>query len=265
MAPTQPPKNGTCKFPCMPLKPCERSLRNAVVPQRTPGCGPTFTIRAWSPGTVIRWESAPVSVATAVICLLSSRGWPNSLVMQDQMDVSALSRRVISPVGSTPIHPITGWPSLLPSSHSRTSIGLPCGSLSLTGDVRGYHVPSQSQPNGLGALCPPVALLPMTRKLGILVPATVPFWLKPSSTFGLFSVTMFIERSPGFAIPSILGPLRRGADRCIGPSRFRCQPVGCGSIVRRRCTSRYLPAHLRRIPLMGQRVVSWHHAKHNND
>src|SRR6266436_9762797 len=82
--------------------------------------------------------------------------------------------------------------------------------------------------------------MPMTRKRGVLVPATVPFWLKPSSTFGLFSVTMFIERSPGFAIPSILVPLRRGADRYIGPSRFRCQPVGCGFIVRRRCTSRSL-------------------------
>jgi hypothetical protein len=181
------------------------------------------------------------------------------------MDVSPLSRGVMLPVGATPLHPITEWPSLLPSSPSRTSVGSPYSSLSLTGDVRGCHVPSQSHTNGVGALCPPVALLPMTRKRGILVPAPVPFWLKPSSTFGLFSVTMFIERSPEFAIPSILVPLRRGADRYIGPSRFRCQPVGCGSIVRRHCTSRYLPAHLRRIPLMGQRVVSWYHTKHNND
>src|SRR5216683_6497920 len=107
--------------------------------------------------------------------------------------------------------------------------------------------------------------MPMTRKGGVLVPATVPFWLKPASTFGLFSVTMFIERSPGFALPSILAPLRLGADRDIVPSRVRCQRVGCGFIVRRRCTSRYLPAHLRRIPLMGQRVVSWPNATHNND
>src|SRR5882724_848566 len=105
----------------------------------------------------------------------------------------------------------------------------------------------------------------MTRKGRVLVPATVPFWLKPSSTFGLLSLTMFIERSPGFAIPSILAPLRLGADRDIGPSRFRCQSADCGSIVRRHCTRRYLPAHLRRIPLMGQWDVSWHHAKHNND
>ena len=122
------------------------------------------------------------------------------------MDVCSLSRGVMLRACSTPIHPITEWLSLLPSSHSRTPIGSPYGSLSLAGDVRGYHVPSQSHPNGLGALCPPVALLPMTRKGGILVPATVPFWLKPHSTFGLFSLTMFIERSPGFALPSILAP-----------------------------------------------------------
>jgi len=181
------------------------------------------------------------------------------------MDVSALSRGVMLPVGATPIHPITEWPSLLPSSHSRTLIGLPYGSLSLQGKRTGFPCSVSVTTNGVGALCPPVALLPMTRNGKILVPATVPFWPKPASTFGLFSVTMFIERSPGFAIPSILAPLRRGADRDIGPSQGRCQPVGCGCIVRRRCTSRYLPAHLRRIPLMGQRVVSWRNATHNND
>ena len=108
----------------------------------------TFTIRAWSLRAVSRSESAPVSVATAVICLLSSGGWSNSLVMQDQMDVSPLSRGVMLPGGATPIHPITEWRSLLPSSHARTPIGLPYGSLSLTGDVRGCHVPSQSQRMG---------------------------------------------------------------------------------------------------------------------
>src|SRR5262249_52951181 len=66
-------------------------------------CDTTFTIRAWSPRTVIRWESAPVSVATAVICLLSLRGCPRSLVRQDQTDVSPLSRGVMLPVGATPI------------------------------------------------------------------------------------------------------------------------------------------------------------------
>jgi hypothetical protein len=81
----------------MPLKPCQRSLRNAVVPRRTPGYDTTFTIRAWSLRAVHRSESAPVSVTTAVICLLSLRGWPRSLVRQDQTDVSSLSRGVMLP------------------------------------------------------------------------------------------------------------------------------------------------------------------------
>src|SRR5262245_7712618 len=80
-----------------------------------------FTIRAWSLRTcrgtayqlmachaVGRSESAPVSVATAVICLLSLRGWPRSLVIKDQMDVCSLARGVMWPVGSIPIHPIPG-------------------------------------------------------------------------------------------------------------------------------------------------------------
>src|SRR5499427_3809084 len=82
-------------------------------------------------------------------------------------------------------------PLRLAFPHGRRT-GLPC-SVSVT-------------TNGVGALCPPVALLPMTRNGKVLVPTTVPFWPKPSSTFGLFSVTMFIERSPGFALPSILAP-----------------------------------------------------------
>jgi len=46
----------------------------------------------------------------------------------------------------------------------------------------------------------------MTRKTKVLVPATLPFWLKPFSIFGLLSVTMFIEHSHVFTIPLILAP-----------------------------------------------------------
>ena len=41
-------------------------------------------------------------------------------------------------LGSTPIHSITGRPSLLPSSHVRTSMGLPYGLLSLKGRHTGF-------------------------------------------------------------------------------------------------------------------------------
>ena len=51
------------------------------------------------------------------------------------------------------------------------------------------------------------------------------------------------------------------AGRYTVPSRFRCQSGDCGYRVRRLCTSRYLPAHLRRILLMEQQVWSIQHAR----
>jgi len=50
--------------------------------------------------------------------------------MKDQVEVCSLSRGVIWSRDSTPIHPITGWPSLFPPSHTRTPIGLSYDSLS---------------------------------------------------------------------------------------------------------------------------------------
>src|SRR3954454_9408063 len=41
---------------------------------------------------------------------------------------------------ATPIRPITDRPSLAPSSFTRNPIGSPCGSLSLAGGLRAYHV-----------------------------------------------------------------------------------------------------------------------------
>ena len=46
------------------------------------------------------------------------------------------------------------------------------------------------------------------------------------------------------------------AGRDTVPSRFGCQSGACGYRVRRRCTGRDLPAHLRRILLMEQQVWS---------
>ena len=66
------------------------------------------------------------------------------MVMQDQMDVCPLARGVMWRGRSPPIHPMTEWPSLLPSASARTPGGWPYGSLSLTGDVRGCQVPSPS-------------------------------------------------------------------------------------------------------------------------
>src|SRR5712692_4362821 len=158
----------------MPLKPCQRSLRNAIVPR-----GTTFTIRVWSLRTVIQSESAPVSVTTAVICFLSCRGWPSSLVMQDQMDVCPLARGL----NPSPPHDRVAFASsilLLPHAyrlalrlafpHGRRT-GLPC-SVSVT-------------TNGVGALYPPVACdahdkegeTPCTRYSALLAQAFQHLWL----------------------------------------------------------------------------------------
>src|SRR6266849_9633012 len=143
-----------CTARALPLNEWVRKCCKAwTLPQR-PACT-TFTIRAWSLRTV-RWtayqlmvcqapgpvESAPVSVVTAVICLLSSRSWPSSFVTKDQMDVCPLARGVMLRGRSTPIHPITEWPSLLPSSYARTPLGSPHGPLSTTEDVGGAQVPA---------------------------------------------------------------------------------------------------------------------------
>src|SRR5712691_12642831 len=57
------------------------------------------------------------------------------------------------------------------------------------------------------------------------------------------------------------GPSPPDAGRYTVPSRFGCQSGDCGYRVRRRCTGRYLPAHLRRILLMEQQVWSLQRAR----
>jgi hypothetical protein len=73
----------------------------------------------------------------------------------------------------------------------------------------------------------------MTGEESTPVPATLPFWLKPLSIFGLFLFTTFIERSHVFTIPSIQPHLRltlaetpfpRGSDA----SRVTVGPVSEG-------------------------------------
>src|SRR5712692_3438863 len=96
----------------------------------------------------------------------------------------------IASIGSIPIPPITGWPSLSPHSCTHTSIGVPCGLLPLSGEIWAYHVPSQCL-SGMGPPFPPGALMFTTGENAPPVPAPYPFWTKPVSTFALFSVTTF--------------------------------------------------------------------------
>jgi hypothetical protein len=63
------------------------------------------------------WEDAWICFEAALICFSSFRSSADYLATKHPMDVSSLAGRVISSLRpSTRIHPITGWPSLLPSS-----------------------------------------------------------------------------------------------------------------------------------------------------
>jgi len=55
--------------------------------------------------------------------------------MKDLAEVCPLSRGILFDYSLTPIHPITGWPSLFPRSFTRYLIGSPCGCLPLLEDV----------------------------------------------------------------------------------------------------------------------------------
>jgi hypothetical protein len=90
-----------------------------------------------------------------ISALLPNAGWLSSPVRPHQREVGPLARGVMSPHGSTPIRPITGRPSLAPSSFTRRPIGSPYGPLSLTGRRRAYHVPLMD-PDGLGRISSPV-------------------------------------------------------------------------------------------------------------
>jgi hypothetical protein len=121
--------------------------------------------------------------------------------MKDQMEVCLLSRGVMVPSGATPISLITRELSLPPSSFIRNSVGVPCSSLSLLGELRTYHVPLVCL-DGLGSACSPVMLMSPMGETGYPHAHHVPFWFKPVSTFGLFALTTFISSSHVLAIPS---------------------------------------------------------------
>src|SRR5438132_14282416 len=103
-----------------------------------------FTIRAWSRRTLRQTfcqlmacqpeatsGAAPASACAADIsaCLPESVG-QDSLVTKDQREVCTLAGGVMLTDDATPIRPITGRPSLAPSSLTRRPIGFSCESLS---------------------------------------------------------------------------------------------------------------------------------------
>jgi hypothetical protein len=63
-----------------------------------------------------------------ISALLPNASWLSCHVRPHQREVSPFARGVMLPVGATPIRPITGRPSLAPSSFTRCPMRSPCGS-----------------------------------------------------------------------------------------------------------------------------------------
>ena len=139
-----------------------------------------------------------------------------------------------------PAPPLVGLAAFLPSKKER--YGLPT-----------FH---KVDKNGLGALCPPVALgvhdrvclRPCTRYSALLAQACQHLWLAGCNDVYREFTCVHHTIHPAPSPPD--------AGRDTVPSRFRCQSSDCGYRVRRLWTGRYLPAHPRRILLMEQQVWS---------
>ncbi len=119
------------------------------------------------------------------------------------------SSHVANTTGSTRIRLITRRPSLFPTPiPAPLLVGLAAFLPSLREERYGLTTFHKVDKDGLGALCPPLALgvhdragmKPCTRYSAC--------WLKPLSTFGLSCITAFTKSSHLFTIPSIQPPLR---------------------------------------------------------
>src|SRR3954453_20562840 len=126
---------------------------------------------------------------------------------------------------ATPIRPVTGRPSLPPSSFTRRPVDLPYGGSTLAGGRRAYHVASQEslwirpRLDAGGTSSAP-------DESAASGPGHVPFWSEPVSTFGLSLFTTLAAVHLGWPYHAPLAPDRHGAgSRDLG-SRSGRHPRG---------------------------------------
>jgi hypothetical protein len=167
-----------------PQTPCRARRGNtltAVLPARY---SPAATQRPRPP-------EAHQQVLPAVICFPYQGSWSGFLVPRDPSEVSPLSGRVSPPIGG-PIRPITGRPSLFPTSSTRCAVPFPCGqdTTRMGGAQRAYPVDCRGDALRSGwDLSPGGAFGCRYRPLPPVVRPTLPVWLRPISLFGRFRLT----------------------------------------------------------------------------
>jgi hypothetical protein len=141
---------------------------------------------------------------------------------------------VADTTGSTRIRLITRRPSLFPTPiPASPSVRLTASLPSFQKERYGLTTFHKVDTDGLGALCPPVAL-GVHDRVG-MKPCTrySACWLKPLSTFGLSCITTFTKSSHLFTIPSIQPRLRlmlaeTPSPRGSGASRVTVGTVSVG-------------------------------------
>jgi hypothetical protein len=154
IAPAQPPKNGTCKFPCMPLKPYKHPVRNAVMPRPTLAPPSPYALGAPAPSSGGRVHQQCRHCRHLLSLLrrlakLSGDARPDGRLPAFAWGDVARGRNPYPPhdrmafASSILLFPHIYRLALRLTFPRRRHTGFPC-SVSVT-------------TNGLGALCPPVA------------------------------------------------------------------------------------------------------------
>ena len=164
--------------------------------------------------------------------------------------------RVGYPRSRGPIRPVTGWPSLSPTSFTPRPVSLPCGRATTgVGDVGLTQLPIEKNGDGVvGTYAPVDRMSPPHRRVEqsyprpVLVPACQP--LEPDRLYGaLWGPSLAFNRKPSFPGPPPLrgwqgtGHCRRGS----GP-RITRWPARVGTPghrrVRRDCSFRHFSTNL---------------------
>src|SRR5262249_20852834 len=149
---------------------------------------------------------------------------------------------------STPVRPITGRRSLPPSSSTRSPVGSPCGSLSLTGGLRAYHVASLKPWRGLGPASTPVAR--HLRRVSSEHPALATHLLvQACQHLGLVPCDDAGGGSPGLTVPRAAGPRPPWCRQ----SRLRLAPPPPSRRMRIRCPEGFAPPRCRGRASVGDR------------
>jgi hypothetical protein len=158
--------------------------------------------------------------------------------------------------GATRILPITRRRSLFPTPLPAPPLVGLMAFLPFKKERYGLTTFRKVDKDGLGALSPPGALGVHDRILSRPCTRSSAFLAQAYQHLGLVAHHDVYREFTCVHRTIHPAPSPPDASRYTVPSRFRCQSGDCGYRVRRLCTGRYLPAHLRRILLMERQVWS---------